>query len=178
MDKVYNKAMKSLLPEVLKPLGFEVIEVAKELRFSALSEVYVTLAYDPLWIFLEIRPHPSGWNKFYVKWGWSAKKRFVNTPVANFRPPDNELLRQAEMTRLDLGILAWTQESPVYKAHEFVVAGNTETIESGRSQEIVGPPVDVTDPHDRMRFVLTYVADFVNQHGPQMFERIQAAHRK
>jgi len=57
MDKIYNKAMKSLLPEVLKPLGFEVIEVAKKLRFSALSDVYVTLAYDPLWIFLEIRPH-------------------------------------------------------------------------------------------------------------------------
>jgi hypothetical protein len=175
MDKVYNKLLKKNLPAAMVNLGLEPISLSKEEKYSDLTQVFVSKSYLPVWFFIEIRPHHSGWNTFDVQWSWSTLGRYCERPKFYFKKPDDDLIKEQEAAELSIAALQWRPDNLNPRKHTFCI--NTMKGLDNPFGDMISPPEDLTSPEDRMNYLINYLVKILSENCDWMFSRIQKCHQ-
>jgi hypothetical protein len=175
MDKEYNKILKKNLPVAMVSLGLEPFALSKEEKYSDLTQVFVSKSYSPFWFFMEIRPHHSGYNTFVAKWSWSAFGRYCKRPKAYFKEPDNNLIKEPEMTELSVGSLLWREYKSETRNYTFCI--NTMKGLDNPFGDMISPPEDLTSLEDRMNYLINSLVKILSENCDWMFSRIQKYHQ-
>jgi hypothetical protein len=175
MDKEYNNILKRNLPAAMAGLGLEPFALSKEEKYSDLTQVFVSRSYLPVWFFIEIRPHPSGYNTFIVEWSWSALGRYCERPKFYFNKPDDDLIKEEEAAELSIAALQWRPDNLKPKRYTFFV--KTMTGNDNMFGDMISPPEDLVSAEDRMNYLIDSLVNILSDNCNWMFLRIQKCHQ-
>jgi hypothetical protein len=176
MNKEYNKVLKKFFPKAMTELGLELFHVPATDKYSNLTQVFVTKAYSPVWFFVEVRPHPSGYNTFVVKWGWSVSGQYCGRNNAYFKIPDDELIKSPEIAELSMAALLWTPNGPKAKNYTFSVDPVDEV--DNIFGDIISPSRDLFSSEDRVSYVVSSLLEILKENCDCAFSRIQKFHKE